>query len=195
MRSTLQKVLRFDTNLLPLSVSTSAPSIAEQVGKLREALWAGAEQSSHNSSSVWTRVAHGELPLVVEAHKADHIAQLLLLKSAFEEAHPHNPALALVVSGAQESHRLASELADANVPVLLNAQTRMQDWDDRRALPGPPLSKLTELSALVSAGVLVGIQIEEGWQAANLLWDATWAALDTDGLLKEEDAVALVSTK
>ncbi|PWN52606.1 hypothetical protein IE53DRAFT_311777 [Violaceomyces palustris] len=169
-----------------------APSISEQVGLLRQILKGAkhgstSEPSNSNSAEAWGKVIRGQLPLVVTALSSDQIVTLLKLKDEF-------PTVKLVLSGATESHLVADEIAKRDVGVLLIPQTWMRTWDELKSLPGPPLTKETTLSSLIKAGVKVGLKIEEGWMASNLLWDATRAALETDGQLVEEDVVALISS-
>lgn len=160
------------------------PSISEQLGLLRQLLSA---ESSGASGDVWKRISKGQLPLVVTALRADHISQLLRLVDSF-------PSVKLVISGAAEGHLVADELAKRKVPVLLIPQTWPRTWDELRGLSGPPLTRETTLSSLLKAGVKVGLKIEEGWMASNLLWDATRAALETNGLVDKDRVLELVSS-
>lgn len=165
------------------------PSISEQLGLLRQLLTTSPSQEPWSSSGlhVWERVAKGQLPLVVTALRADHISQVLRLIDSF-------PSVKLVISGAAEGHLIAHELAKRKVPVLLIPQTWPRTWDELRGLSGPPLTRETTLSSLIKAGVKVALKIEEGWMASNLLWDATRAALETNGLLSKKDVLQLVTS-
>ena len=161
------------------------PSISEQIALLRRLLEVGERGGSDGGP--WARVAHGQLPLVVEAARASHIASIINLKHRFKQ-------LKLVLAGAAEASLmgLPDQLAEHDISVLLSPLTWEKQWDGRRALAGPPLTNATTLSTLVSSGVKVGFRIEEGWQAANLLTDVTWAAKETNGLLDEADVVGLL---
>ena len=44
-------------------------------------------------------------------------------------------------------------------------------------LPGPPLTKDTEITTLLAHGVKVGIGILEQWSARNARFDAAWVCL------------------
>lgn len=167
-----------------LGHNKEGPSISEQLGLLRQLLTAS--KSDSVAGDLWQRVSKGELALVVTALRADHITQLLRLKDAF-------PRVKLVISGAAEGHLVADELAKRDVGVLLIPQTWPRTWDELRGLSGPPLTRETTLSTLIKAGVRVGLKIEEAWMASNLLWDATRAALETDGLVGKGKIVELVS--
>ncbi|KDN43658.1 hypothetical protein K437DRAFT_147093 [Tilletiaria anomala UBC 951] len=170
------------------------PSISEQLVLLRQLLQDGEDGSGRKGDrdDVWSRVVRGHLPLVVQAARASHIASLIALKQRF-------PHVRLIISNASEAPlagaRLPEQLAEHNIAVLLSPRTWGITWDERRSLPGPPLTKETTLSTLLRAGVKVAFRIEEGWQAANLLFDATFAAKETDGLLDEEDVVSLLSNR
>jgi imidazolonepropionase-like amidohydrolase len=61
---------------------------------------------------VMARVAEGELPLVVEAHGAAEIRNLLMGTEKFDR-------LRLILAGATEAHHLADELAERGVPVIV----------------------------------------------------------------------------
>jgi hypothetical protein len=41
-------------------------------------------------------------------------------------------------------------------------------------LPGPPLSKETEIALFLAHNITVGIGIEEAWSARNTLFDVGW---------------------
>lgn len=73
----------------------------------------------------------GLIPLVVEAHSADIIATLILLKREVEAA--SGKSLKLTVTGASEAHLLARELGQAGVGIVLNpARPFPSAWEDRR---------------------------------------------------------------
>ncbi|SNX87424.1 uncharacterized protein MEPE_06134 [Melanopsichium pennsylvanicum] len=168
-------------------------SISEQIGLLRQLLSSGSDSvkskrtSSASNIDVWRKVTNGELPLVVTALRADHISQVLRLVDSF-------PDVKLVISGAAEGHLVASELAKRDVGVLIIPQTWPRTFDEIRGLSAPPLTKETTLSSLLKAGVRVGLKIEEAWMASNLLWDATRAALETDGLMDKEQVLELITS-
>lgn len=81
------------------------------------------------------------------------MATLLELKTEVEAI--HNASLRLVFFGAKEAHLLATELAEANVAVIVGpARAQPMDWDSRRVLAGAPLTAETVLSTLKKAGVV-----------------------------------------
>lgn len=73
----------------------------------------------------------GRIPLVVEAHSADVIATLILLKKEVESE--KRTAIKLTITGAAEAHLLAKELRDADVGVIVNPPRPFPYvWEDRR---------------------------------------------------------------
>jgi hypothetical protein len=96
---------------------------------------------------------NGEIPLVIEVNKADHMARLLYLKRQVETRIIRR--IRVVFHGAAESHLLAEELAEAEVGVIVAPfRSFPYDNDMARALPGIPLTKETVISALWKAGVV-----------------------------------------
>lgn len=71
------------------------------------------------------------MPLVVEAHNADIIATLIVLKKEIEAE--TRRSMKLTITGAAEAHLLAQELAEAGVGVILNpARPFPYTWEGRR---------------------------------------------------------------
>lgn len=98
-------------------------------------------------------------------------------------------------AGGQEAHLLASELAAANIAVILTSPRAFPTtWDRRRGLPGPPLTPDTPAVVLHKAGVRVAFGIEEEWQARLVMWEAAWAQKLSRGHISREEAVAWIST-
>lgn len=58
------------------------------------------------------RVVHGEVPLIVEVHRAEEIRRLLQVTSGYGR-------LRLVVAGGSQAHLVADELAERGVPVIV----------------------------------------------------------------------------
>jgi hypothetical protein len=76
-------------------------------------------------------ICQGKIPLVVEAHSADVIASLILLKREVEEH--FNKRMELTITGASEAHLLVEELADAGVGVIVNpVRPFPTSWQRRR---------------------------------------------------------------
>lgn len=73
----------------------------------------------------------GVLPLVIEAHSADIIATLILLKREVEREIGSD--IKMTISGATEAHLLAKELAQAAVGVIVRPSRPFPYvWEDRR---------------------------------------------------------------
>ncbi|KAG6849822.1 hypothetical protein H0H93_004631, partial [Arthromyces matolae] len=103
-------------------------------------------------------------------------------------------SIKLTITGAAEAHILAQELGEAGIGVILNPPRPFPyTWEDRRILPGPPLSRDSAIAKLTKHGVTVGLGCEEIWGARNLPFDIAWAALEAGGELSKTEALALGS--
>jgi imidazolonepropionase-like amidohydrolase len=189
------------------------PSISSAIGMLRRKLLSAVDElvgkSADESSSAkyeersyLKRVVSGTLPLVLTVHSADTISKIILLKKEIETAITKSlstedslshPKLRIILLGGAESHLVAPALASSNIsvvlaPLLPHAQT----WDQRRGLTGAPLTNGTAIDALLDAGVLVGIGVEEVWETRDLRLLAGIAYANSGGRLRFEDALNLV---
>lgn len=93
-------------------------------------------------------VADGSMPLIVTAHRAADIQQVLRL--AREEG------LKIILDGAEEGWLVADQIAGANVPVLLNPISNLPGDLETRAV------RMENAAALDAAGVLIAIKGNEG---------------------------------
>lgn len=93
-------------------------------------------------------VVEGRMPLIVTAHRASDILQVLRL--AREEN------LRLILDGATEGWLVAREIAAANTPVLLNPIENLPSNLERRA------ARMENAAALHAAGVVIVIKGNEG---------------------------------
>jgi hypothetical protein len=117
----------------------------------------------------------GRLTLVVEAHSADVISSLILLKREVE-AHTHRK-LKMTITHASEAHLVAFELAHADIGVVLvPARPFPFTWEDRRILPGPPLTEKSQVRALHEANVTVAIGVLESWDSRNTPFYLGWVS-------------------
>jgi len=129
----------------------------------------------------------------VEAHSADIIATLILLKKEVERA--KGRTIQLTITGAAEAHLLARELGEAGLGVILNpARSFPYQWEDRRILPGPPLTADTPISTFLAHNVTVGVGVLEIWDARNVRFDIAWASYAAGGNMTEAEVLALGST-
>ncbi|KAG5639408.1 hypothetical protein H0H81_002940 [Sphagnurus paluster] len=151
----------------------SKPSVSTQIATLRRLLLGPQE----GASGYWfQKVVEGEIPLVVEAHSANIITTLIILKREVE-VRTRRP-MKMTITGGAEAHLLARELALADVGVILNpARPFPYAWEDARILPGPPISKDSAIMKLISNGVTVGVGCEEIWSARNLPFDVAWVGV------------------
>ncbi|EKM81023.1 hypothetical protein AGABI1DRAFT_127066 [Agaricus bisporus var. burnettii JB137-S8] len=165
----------------------STPSVSSQIATLRRLLLG---PNTGSIGAYFHKVKQGLIPLVVEAHSADIIATLLLLKSEYETEEGRN--LRLTITGATEAHFLAKELADAGVGVILTPLKPLPvSWEKRRIMPGPPITKETTLSILLKHGVVVGIGSEGAWSVRNLPFELAWAAIEAGGKISKEEALSM----
>jgi hypothetical protein len=103
------------------------------------------------------------------------ISSLILLKREVE-AHNHS-TLKMTITHASEAHLLASELQSARIGVvLLPARPFPFTWQDRRILPGPPLSEKSQVRALREANVTVAIGVLESWDSRNMPFYLGWVS-------------------
>ncbi|KAL5494800.1 hypothetical protein ACEPAI_262 [Sanghuangporus weigelae] len=178
--------------------SVGQPSVSTQIAALRRLLTVKQEGDLGH----WIdKVLTGEIPLVIDVHSADHIATLLTLKKEVELT--TGTALRLTLTGASEAHLLAQELGEAGVGVILNpVRPFPATWDQRRILPGPPLSEESALVRLMRHNVTVGFGVAGGnlpssiapWAAHNTRFDVSWAYIEAGGQISESDALAIAST-
>jgi imidazolonepropionase-like amidohydrolase len=117
----------------------------------------------------------GEMPLLIDARRAADIRQVIALKQ-------RQPQLDIVITYATEGWRVAKELADNNIPVILDPEANLPFGFDQLG------STLKNAGRLAAAGVKVSIGMEThnirlarqhaGNAVANgLSWDQGLAAL------------------
>lgn len=166
------------------------PSISSQIGTLRRLLLG---KGSGEVKHYFEDVVKGKIPLIIKVESADIIATLVSLKKEVESKTKHIIQMTLVQ--ATEAHLLASELGEAGVGViLLPVRAFPLSWEQRRVLPGLPLSKDSSISTLLAHNVTVGIGSAPhwAWTARNTRFELAWAALQND--LSEETALSLATT-
>ncbi|KAK8009478.1 hypothetical protein PG991_012029 [Apiospora marii] len=186
--------------------SGGAGTVSGAVGALRGKLLkaVGEEAAAGNNNNETTdafseeaylrKVVRGEAPLAITVHSADGIAGALRLKKQVEEA--GTSKLTVVILGGAESHLVAEELAAAEVGVVLSPlQSYRTSWDQRRALTGAPLTNGTAVDALVKAGVVVAIGLEEDWVVRDMGLLAGIAYRNGEGRLSEREALELEEEK
>ncbi|KDQ09069.1 hypothetical protein BOTBODRAFT_165096 [Botryobasidium botryosum FD-172 SS1] len=169
------------------------PSISTQIATLRRLLLSERKSESGESENWFKEAAHGNIPLIVKVDKADHMATLLVLKKQVEGK--TGKTLRLSFAGGLEAHLLAKEIGEAGVGVILNpVRSFPTTFDQLRIIPGPPLSEDTPISALLKHNVTVGLGVEDKSEAPGARFDIGWAALDGNGKISKEQAIALATT-
>lgn len=120
------------------------------------------------------RAFQGNIPLVVNVESADIIATLLVLKKEVEAAKGNT--IRLTITGATEAHLLAEQIGRAGVGVILHQRPYPSIWEQKRILPGPPLTQSSAIATLVAHNVTVGIQVGNPAGARNTRFDMAWAS-------------------
>ncbi|CAE6413393.1 unnamed protein product [Rhizoctonia solani] len=169
----------------------SGVSVSTQIATLRRLLLKNTVEK--NRHGLVAKALDGQVPLVITVHKADDMATLLELKSEIEDL--TSVPLRVTFAGATEAHLIAKEIAAANVGVIvIPTRSFPGNWDQSRILPGPPLSRDSLITKLLKANVTVGVGVVESWEARNTRFDIGWAALESNGDIKKQDALALGTT-
>ncbi|KAJ7512471.1 hypothetical protein B0H11DRAFT_1844256 [Mycena galericulata] len=167
----------------------SGISVSTQIATLRAVLLG---EGQGDVAQRFADVVAGKIPLVVEVESADVIASLLVLKKEVEAAKGHT--IRLTLAGATEAHLLAKEIGQAGVGVIVKQRPFPAAWEQKRVLPGPPLTQSSAIAALVAHGVTVGIEVDSAADVRNTRFDVAWAALESNGVLGKADALALASS-
>ncbi|KAH8080277.1 carbohydrate esterase family 9 protein [Cristinia sonorae] len=174
------------------------PSVSSQIGALRRLLLEPDRRPESEAGKWFGDVGEGKVTLAVEAESADIIATLILLKKEVEAE--FNSHVKLTIVGGAEAHLLAKELAAANVGVVQTPSRPFpRMWEQRRILPGLPLSKKSSILELLAHNVTVGVGITgngapKASSARNARFDVGWIAVDAGGHLSKANALALGST-
>ncbi|EMD40502.1 hypothetical protein CERSUDRAFT_121244 [Gelatoporia subvermispora B] len=177
----------------PFSWMGASPvSVSTQIAALRRLLLDG-ENERTETGQWFKKAAEGTIPIVVDVSSADIMATLLRLKREVEDK--RGSFMNMVFARATEAYLLADEIAQARVGVIMSPPRPFPTtWDDRRILPGPPLTNDTALAVLLDHKVKVAIGNQEAWQARNTRFDIAWAALESDLRISRVQAYALAST-
>ena len=183
--------------LTPAAKSEETPSISSAVGALRRKLLEAAKLKespvdAYSESAFLQRVVNGSLPLAITVHSADAIAAILKVKAAVEAE--TKSSIRVVIVGGAESWLVADELAAAGVGVVLAPlQSYATSWDQKRALPGAPLTNGTCIDKLLDAGVLTAIGTPGDFLVYELALLAGTSYWNGGGRLSEKEALDLLS--
>ena len=187
-----------------ITKSQFTPSISSAVGALRDILLkAVASNESGDKLSVEERylkkVVNGDIALAITVHSVDAIASLLRTKLEIEQVikdqSSRTSSLRMIILGGAESWMVADAIASASVGVVLApSYSYREDWDQRRALTGAPLTNGTAIDILHAAGVKVAFGTTEDWETRDLFLSAGIAYANGGGKISEKDAMAFVSS-
>ncbi|RKP12736.1 hypothetical protein BJ684DRAFT_6137, partial [Piptocephalis cylindrospora] len=197
----IQERLALHVTLGEAGKDEHTPSLSRQIGLLRHLLISHIRKEAEED--VWASVAQGHTVLAVHAHGERAISAVLRLREevrwAARKAHHQGPGMRITLIGGAEAHLMARELAQEQVPVILQpSRCQPLTWDMRRCLPGQPLTPYNALQILEKAGVQVSIGASDPGLARNLIWEAGWmlSGLKDDESfqgLTEEAAIASVT--
>ncbi|KAJ7669345.1 carbohydrate esterase family 9 protein [Mycena polygramma] len=171
-----------------LSLS-SAISVSTQIATLRGLLL---DQGKGDLAQRFGDVVAGKIPLVVDVESADIIASVLALKKEVEAV--NGTPIRLTLTGATEAHLLAKEIGEAGVGVIVQQRPFPSTWEQKRILPGPPLTQSSAIAAFVAHNVTVGIQVANPSSVRNTRFDVVWAWLESNGVFGKAEALALASS-
>ncbi len=132
-----------------------------------------AEKEPSKSQQLLTALLNAELPLIVNASRAQDILELIKLKQKF--------SLDLIIADAQDAVAVKTQLAEANVPVLINSMDNLPgNFDSLHA-------SLNNAGVLAQAGVTVGLMASDPHNLYQLRFDAGNAianGMDSEAALK-----------
>ncbi|GAA5872453.1 hypothetical protein JCM1840_006065 [Sporobolomyces johnsonii] len=185
--------------------ASQTPSISTEIAELRGLLLDGlvsdptasptSARPTWPAKNYFALAAKGEIPLVINAWKADVLANLVRLKREIENKGGRPGKLRWIIHGGQEAHLVADELAAARIGVILSPPRSFpESWDERRALPGPPLTEHAATTVLHKAGVKLALGVPEEWMTRTLLFEAAWAQRLSRGEVSRADAISWIST-
>jgi hypothetical protein len=107
------------------------------------------------------------------------MAALLRMKKDVENV-SQTQKLRLVFLQAGEAHIVAKEIAEAGVGVILSPLRPFPvTHDERRIIPGPPVSQDSHLTTLLKHNITVGFGIREEWEAINTRFALKWVRAES----------------
>ncbi|KAJ3553840.1 hypothetical protein NM688_g3408 [Phlebia brevispora] len=175
------------------------PSVSTEIAVLRRLLLSAARGTGDESLQ---SVAQASGPLSNTAtNSADIIPTVIQMKQEVEDQ--TGTELRITILGGSEAHILAPELAEAKIGVILYPpRPYPYMWDNRRVIPGRPVTNDTTIATLVKAGVTVGLGPQgtnatpmiSAWAVRNLRFDAGWALLDNPDVLSQASVLAMASS-
>ncbi|KAI0722347.1 composite domain of metallo-dependent hydrolase [Cerioporus squamosus] len=176
----------------PVSPSYPSTGVSTEIATLRHLLLNGEDENTE-TGQWFKKAANGAIPLVIDVSSADIMATLIRLKNEVEER--RGSYMRMVFSRATEAHLLADEIAHARIGVILSPSRQFPwSWDERRVLPGPPLTNDTALTTLIKHGVTVGLGAWDASHVKSTGFDLAWIMWDSNGLITKKHAYELMTT-
>ncbi|KAI9597644.1 hypothetical protein BDF19DRAFT_411597 [Syncephalis fuscata] len=182
------------------STSKTLSTVSAQIAALRNLLISAlyAEKKTDLRENHFADVARGIMPLVVHTHSKDNIAAVMKLRDELRWHHKRQngigEGLNLVIFGGVEAHLLAADLADYDIPVVLQpARCQQSTWSMRRCLVGQPLTQYTAAQKLHKAGVKVSLSNIDIGAVRELLWETGFQHHRDTDLISEAAAIGMVT--
>ncbi|KAJ4001803.1 carbohydrate esterase family 9 protein [Lentinula boryana] len=187
-----ETALHFRITRPRFDVRGPAASVSSQLAVLRRLLY-GWESRDTDTGLYFRKAAEGVIPLVVEVHNADIMASLIMLRAEVDAK--IGGQMRMVFVGATEAWLLAKELSQARVGVILTSLKPVAaTWDQRRILPGPPLTNQTALDILLKNGVIVGLGVDHPQMAAETRFHLAQAYQDSIPSATAREVYGLATT-
>ncbi|KAK2464537.1 hypothetical protein APHAL10511_003444 [Amanita phalloides] len=179
-------VLREETAMHVRVDPTLSASVSTQIATLRRLVF------EEFGGSAWNRVRMGEIPLVVHVDNADIMATLIKIKGEYEAA--TGVRLRMTFVGGAEAHLIADKIAKARISVVVTMPRQLPyGWDQRRYLPGPPLTADSLVTVLLAKGVHVGLGKTLGTEVRNTRMEVEWAIINSGGRLSRRQGLWLAT--
>jgi imidazolonepropionase-like amidohydrolase len=105
---------------IPVTLESTSKMIRETLDRAKEYLDAGGSRDYDQRSEALLPALQGDIPVIIHALHEDEIREAMAIATDYD--------LRLIVSGAVQAHRVAEELARANVGVILgDTASRLED--------------------------------------------------------------------
>ncbi|RKP22565.1 hypothetical protein SYNPS1DRAFT_31826 [Syncephalis pseudoplumigaleata] len=183
------------------SLGDTLTTVSSQIAALRDVLITALEtkeKRADHREDHFADVARGVIPLVVHTHSKDNIAAIAKLRDELRWHHKQRngagQGMNVVIFGGAEAHLLAADLADYEIPVVLDkARCQPESWSSRRCLLGQPLTQYTAAQTLHKAGVKVMLSSFDLGDTRQLLWEAGFQHRRDPQLIDEAAAIGMVT--
>ncbi|OZJ06692.1 hypothetical protein BZG36_00425 [Bifiguratus adelaidae] len=177
-------------NLGDAAKSPSHTAVSTQLAFIRKILYENRNKTDlvDGRENPYYLAASGQIPVVVSTNNKDEIASIIRLKNDIGDS------VRFVILGGAESPLVATELAQAQIPVILSpALCTPSTFDTRFCLPGKPVTNETAVDVLHAHRVTIAFGVADMGLARNLAWDAGWASAASNFKISHREAVGFIS--